>query len=181
MDLNIIEKQYFRKHYVHMQILFISFNAYNLESAFLYIRETPTQEETKKLKKDLEKVDLVMGDLNLDADDPKRSTDKKKLETLCVKRTRVLREVTTTRYNQLDHILLNIDKFPVFYSTSFLNHTTDHHTITTRIAKPGNNKKPSFLKRVSFDADEYTKPKRRKMDNFEGMKEEKDANKSKQI
>ena len=62
-----------------------------------------------------------MGDLNLDADDPKRNLDKKKLETLCVGRTRVLREVTTTRYNQLDHILLNIEKFPVFYSTSFIS------------------------------------------------------------
>ena len=105
MDLTIKEKQYFRKQNVHMQILFLTFHSYNLETAFLYIRETPNQEETKVLKKDLEKVDLVMGDLNIDADDPKRIADKKKLDTLCVKRTRILREVTTTRYNQLDHIL----------------------------------------------------------------------------
>ena len=174
MDLNIKEKQYFRKQNVHTQILFLTFHSYNLETAFLYICETPNQEETKILKKDLEKVDLVMGDLNIDADDPKRIADKKKLDTLCVKRTRILMEVTTTRYNQLDHILLNIEKFPVFYSTSFMNHTTDHHTIITRIAKAGNNKKQSFLKRASFDADEYTKPKRRKMDMFGGVKEEKD-------
>ena len=55
----------------------MSFNAYDLESAFLYIRETPTQEEIKVLQKDLETMDLVMGDLNLDADDPKRNLDKK--------------------------------------------------------------------------------------------------------
>ena len=56
-----------------------------------------------------------MGDLNIDADDPKRIADKKKIDTLCVKRTRILREVTTKRYNQLDHIMLNIEKFPVFF------------------------------------------------------------------
>ena len=116
MDLNIKEKQYFRKQNVHTQVLFLTFHSYNLETAFLYIRETPNQEETKILKKDLEKVDLVMGDLNIDADDPKRIADKKKLDTLCVKRTRILMEVTTTHYNKLDHILLNIEKFPVFYS-----------------------------------------------------------------
>ena len=89
-----------------------------------------------------------MGDLNLDADDPKRNLDKKKLEALCVERTKVLQEVTTTRYNQLYHILLNIGKFPVFYSTSFINHTTDHHTIITRIAKSGNNIKQSAFRSV---------------------------------
>ena len=120
-----------------------------------------------------------MGDLNLDADDPKRNSNKKKLEALCVERTKVLQEVTTTRYNQLDHILLNIGKFPVFYSTSFFNHTTDHHTIIARIAKSGNNKKQSFLKRVSFDADEYTKSKRRKISNLEGKKDEENIRKLK--
>ena len=49
-----------------------------------------------------------MGDLNLDADDPTRNLDKKKLEALCVERTKVLQEVTTTRYNQLDQELQNL-------------------------------------------------------------------------
>merc|ERR1711867_425740 len=78
--LNIEEKAYYRNHYLHMQILFISFTPYNLESAIVYVRETPDIDEIKVLKRDLTNADLIMGDLNLD---PNRSSDLKKIEYLC--------------------------------------------------------------------------------------------------
>ena len=112
IDATIEEKTYFRNHSMHTQVLFISFNQYDLKSAFLYIRETPTKEEIKMLKKDFTSIDLVMGDMNLD---PNRSDDLKKLDYLCSERKRVLSEVTTTRFNQLDHVLLNVVKFPIFF------------------------------------------------------------------
>ena len=62
-----------------MQVMFASFKDYWIKTAFVYIRETPTQEQIKMLKKDLLNIDLVMGDLNLD---PSRSPDTGKLETL---------------------------------------------------------------------------------------------------
>merc|ERR1712208_232464 len=75
--LNIEEKMYYRKHYLHLQILFISFTTYNLETTFVYVRETPTLDEIKMLKQDFVNTDLVMGDLNLD---PNRSSDLKKID-----------------------------------------------------------------------------------------------------
>ena len=158
----IEEKTYFRNHSMHTQVLFISFNQYDLKSAFVYIRETPTKDEIKVLKKDFTDIDLVMGDINLD---PNRSDDLKKLDYLCSERKRVLSEVTTTRFNQLDHVLLNVVKFPIFFTTSFINHTTDHHSIIIRIAKEGNVFSQPFLEKMSFDIDAETKqPKRRKLD-----------------
>merc|ERR1712215_446381 len=68
-----------------------------------------------------------------------------------------LNELTTIRFNQLDHVLLNDEKFPVNFSTSFINHTTDHHTIVVRIAKDGNRFKQSFLEKISLDPDFETK------------------------
>ena len=170
--LNIEEKMYYRKHYLHLQILFISFTTYNLETAFVYVRETPTLDEIKMLKQDFINTDLVMGDLNLD---PNRSSDLKKIDYLCSqssKRKRVLTEVTTTRFNQLDHVILNVDKFPVNFSTSHHQHTTDHHAIIIRIPRSGNNFKQAFLERISFDMNAYTlHPKRRKLEtDFETKK-----------
>ena len=162
--INVTEKPYFKNHYVQMQVVFISFTAYNLESAFVYTRETPSQSQLKLLKKELKNIDLAMGDLNLD---PNRSKDVTMLDDLCNQRKRVLNELTTIRFNQLDHILLNDEKFPVNFSTSYINHTTDHHTIVVRIGKDENRFKQSFLEKITFDEDAYTdtrKPKRRKLE-----------------
>ena len=120
----IEEKHYSKKHTTQMQVLFVSFKDFCMKVAFVYIRETPTQEEIKLLKKDLSSTDLVMGDLNLDTN---RSTDAGKLETLCSRKTKVLSEITTTRFTQLDHILLNCIKFSVYFTTSFINYTTEQN------------------------------------------------------
>ena len=100
-----------------------------------------------------------MGYLNLD---PNRSKDVTMLDDLCNQRKRVLNELTTIRFNQLDHILLNDEKFPVNFFSSYINHTMDHHTIAVRIAKDENKFKQSFLENITFDEDDYTdtrKPK----------------------
>merc|ERR1712236_40793 len=60
--INITEKPYYRNHYVQMQIVFISFRPYDLESAFVYTRETPSQAQLRMMKKELKNIDLVMGD-----------------------------------------------------------------------------------------------------------------------
>merc|ERR1712055_215894 len=89
-----------------------------------------------------------------------------------LKRKGVLTEVKTTRFNQLEHVILNVDKFPVNFSTSHDQHTTDHHAIIIRIPRSGNNFKQAFLERISFDMNAYTlHPKRRKLEtDFETKK-----------
>ena len=61
---NIEEKVYFKyyegRKITCMQVLTVSFLKYHLSSAFVYIRETPTQEETKRLEKYLKPVDCQM-------------------------------------------------------------------------------------------------------------------------
>merc|ERR1712002_487291 len=143
----------------------------DLKRAFVYIRETPTKDEIQILKKDFTNIDLVMGDINLD---PNRSDDLKKLDYLCSERKRVLTEVTTIRFNQLDHVLLNVTKFPIFFTTSFINHTTDHHSIIIRIPKQGNGFRQPFLEKMSFHVDAETRMsmlKRKKLEkNFSPQK-----------
>ena len=97
-----------------------------------------------------------MGDLNLD---PTREEDSQKLNRLRERRTSVLNEVTTIRFNQLDHIDLDLNKFNTFYSTSFINYTSDHHLLSLRIAKDGNSFNESHLKKMSFNVDKETRSK----------------------
>ena len=163
VDTTIIigEKQYSIKMLKQIQLLFVTFSRFNLNAAFIYIRETPTQDQVNMLIKDLERTDLVMGDLNLD---PNRSKDLGKLKMLCSERTRVLNEITTKWFNQLDHILLNCKQIQTYFSTSFINHSSDHHTICIRIAIPGNVFKPSFLEKITFNADAETRQKATNME-----------------
>ena len=165
------EKQYTQKNITQMQVLFASFKDYVMKTAFVYLRETPTQEQIKILKKDLFSTDLVMGDLNLD---PNRNTDLGKLEALCLKRSKVLRELTTTRFNQLDHVLLNCTRFKVYYTTSFINYTTDHNSLSSRIAKVGNTFSDRFLQKLSCNVDKETKSK------SDGRKQEFDSKPTRQ-
>ena len=161
MKLKITEKSYWRRHYVHMQVVFVSVNDFCLVAG-VYVRETPSKDDVDMLEKDLLTIHLVLGDLNLD---PNRSKDLQKLEKLCQERKRVLTELTTTRNNQLDHVLLNVNKFPVYFCTSFTNHTSDHNCIVCRIAKDKKQFKQAFKEKISFDSDLFTTPsKRRKID-----------------
>ena len=129
------EGRYNKKGLLQIQIVNISIPSFGLECAAVYARETPTQEETTMLKKQLCQVDLIMGDLNLE---PSRPKDLVKLRELSENKTMILREITTSRFDQLDHVLLNCTKFEHYFSSSFMNFTTDHHAIVVRIPKTGN-------------------------------------------
>ena len=160
---NIEEKIYFKqekgKKINRIQIMTASFINFNITCAFVYVRKTPSEAETYRLEKFLKPFHLVMGDLNLDA---QRSEDDKKLKILCETRKKVLNEITTIRFNQLDHILLNCDLFPEFFATCFRNHTTDHYTTVLRIAAPGNSKTELCKKVINFDQEHWTKLPRKR-------------------
>ena len=117
---NMSDKKYFKsekgRKITFAQVITASFLRYHITSAFVYIRQTPTEAETKKLGTFLKSIDLVMGDLNLDT---YRTGDLQKINLLCEQRTKVLNEITTIRFNQLDHVLLDCTLFPDFFTTSF--------------------------------------------------------------
>ena len=99
-----------------------------------------------------------MGDLNLD---PNRDEDQKKLTILMgTSKKRVLHEVTTTRINQLDHIIIDAS-IVNYFGTSFFNHTTDHKAITLRLPAKGNKLSENFHQSYYFDNEKWTrKPNR---------------------
>ena len=160
---NLGQKQFFKtekgRKVIYMQILSVYFLKYHISAAFVYIRQTPSDVETKLLENYLDSYDLVMGDLNLDS---YRAPDQQKIEYLVKRRSKVLNEITTIRFNQLDHILLDCALFPEFFATSFRNHTTDHHTVVVRIAELGNKVSESFLQNINFDKRNWTKHTKRK-------------------
>ena len=155
-------KNYTKKDCLQMQVLFVKFPEFRMTSSFVYLRVTPTKDQVKILKRDLTDIDLVMGDFNLDLN---KSEHSEKLEFLCLERKQVLNEVTTAWFNQLDHVLLNSSKFKIYFSTSFINYTSDHHVITARIALLGNQFDDNFLKKMSFNVDiETRKAKKMKLE-----------------
>ena len=146
----IEEKRFMKKGMLQIQVIHFSFSNFQLKSAAVYARKTPTQEEIQMLKEELKNDDLIMGDLNLEAN---RGEDLKKLQELCEEKSRILNEITTSRFDQLDHVLLNCRKFEFFFSTSFINFTTDHHAIVARIAKSGNKFNSKYLEKISCNDD----------------------------
>ena len=87
---------------VYVQVIRIK--VANMNVGFVYIRETPNIPELERLREAFRHSDCFMGDLNLD---PAREDDRKKLQMLCgPERVRILQEYTTSRSNQLDHIIL---------------------------------------------------------------------------
>ena len=78
-----------------------------------------------------------MGDINLN---PNNLDDQHKLKILCGKRKEVLlKEITTKKRAQLDHILGVVKENYDYevYVTSYKNFASDHHTIVTRISALG--------------------------------------------
>ena len=142
-----------------IHVMTATFIKFHVTCAFIYIRKTPTEEEIKRLENFIEHFDLVMGDLNLDT---YRAADAKILKFLCAKRRQVLNEITTVRFNQLDHILLDCDLFPEYYATCFRNHTTDHYVIVVRIPKVGNKKTEFFKQQINFNQEQWTRLPTRK-------------------
>ena len=168
----ISERCFHQHQMLQMQVIVVTFEDYDLTSAFIYTRQTPTKKQVKDLVQELSNVDLIIGDLNLD---PKKQEDICKLELLCETRAKVLNEATTIRFNQLDHILLDTTKFSSFFATSYHNYTTDHNCLTVRIGKNDNKLKIPFLQRLSSTPEKTTKkmnqlqkPKKRKIPLIEG-------------
>ena len=138
---------------VYVQIVRIEYKKNNI--GFVYIRETPDMRQLQVLKEAFRNSDCIMGDLNLD---PNREDDKKKLQQLCGPgRIRILHEHTTVRSNQLDHIIMKSDIAPNAFATSYLNHSSDHRTITVRIPLHENGFSESFRKDWYFDKEKYTR------------------------
>lgn len=155
-----IEEMSFSKNgCTQIQMLLVTFPGLTLNCAFVYMRKTPTKDELNFMVENLSLIDLVMGDLNLDTN---RKDDDRSLQSLCSERSRVLNEVTTSRFNQLDHVLLNCNRFKLYFSTSFMNFTSDHHTIIIRVSSENCSFTDDFLEKMSFNADRETKNAKRR-------------------
>ena len=159
-----VETKYYKKvvdgeSIVFLQCLEVNIQEYAIKMAFVYIRQSPTQAELSLLLEILKDVDVLLGDLNLD---PIRSDDLRKLKELTVhNHVRVLNEVTTTHFNQLDHIYLDVRLSQAFFASSFRNFSSDHHTITIRLPLFGNEFSDDFLQRTNFNKEQRTVKRRR--------------------
>ena len=96
--------------------------------------------------------------------DTYRTGDLQKIKILCEKKTKVLNEITTVRFNQLDHVLLDCTLFPNFFTTSYRNHTTDHYAPVIRIPVFGNKLSEAFLQDINIDQEHWSKASERKGD-----------------
>ena len=156
-------KRYKDDKMVYVQI--VRLQIFNVKFGFVYIRETPTMEELRLLIDAFRNSDCIMGDLNLD---PAREEDRSKLHKLCgPDRIRILQEHTTTRSNQLDHIIMKSHLSPQVFATSFINLSTDHRTISVRIPLQDNNFSESFKRDWFFDKEKFT----RRPDKFKDQKQ----------
>ena len=137
-----------------MEVMIEMKNA-DLQVGFMYARKTPTSKEVQQLQVIFQDSAVIMGDMNLD---PRREDDLVKLNDLCgFKRVRVLHENTFNQFNQLDHVFLNRDRSENSYSTSYINHSSDHRTITLRIPVDKSSFSKSFLQAMHFDKDHWTR------------------------
>ena len=138
------------------QILKVFFEEFHLEASFVYINKTPTRCDMDKLCETVDSSHLVLGDLNLDMD---RDGDQGKLDKLCGdSKKRILKEITTDNFNQLDHVIfVNDPAWQDAFSTSYFNYTSDHKVIIVRIPKKGNHFSSQFKQRLHFDQDKETR------------------------
>ena len=144
------------KNLVFAQLLVIQLSD-KKEFGFMYVRETPTLKDIEGFVKDTKDLDMLTGDLNLD---PERDEDMKKLTVLLANnKVRALKEVTTTRHNQLDHILLKKNIYKDYFCSTYHNFTSDHKVVTVRLPFEDNRFSDNFKKNVFFEQDHWTKPK----------------------
>ena len=148
-------KNYGDKKMVFVQCSKIKISALDFEVGFGYVRETPDNKEVDVIAHGFRKCKVIMGDFNLD---PNRLGDLKKLDTLCgPDRERHLNEVTTTNFNQLDHVLVDKSLSKQLFSSSFYNPTTDHRTLVARIPIKAKKFSSQYLENVNFDRTKWTK------------------------
>ena len=130
--VQIVSKQFLDKNGEnHAQVMTILFSGYKF--SFVYIRLQPTVIDAQWLYEKTLDSDFVIGDLNLN---PMVTSQKGLLEMIGGQKIMLLREATTKRRNQLDHILGHSTTCSTF-STAFLNFISDHYTVTLRVAPKG--------------------------------------------
>ena len=101
-----------------------------------------------KICENLEGCNMILGDLNLN---PINDPEKKLLNLLCMEDKKIfLNEITTTQYNQLDHIIADKSLEERLYTTSYFNFILDHKSITARIGFIGNQISQQFLEKKTF-------------------------------
>ena len=146
------------KNLVFAQVITLKLLESKIKASFIYIRETPTQKDLERFSKYMKDSTVILGDINLDAN---RDDDHKKLMLLMgTSMKRVLHEVTTTRINQLDHILLE-KSITKYFCTSYINHTSDHKAITIRLPNGNNELSLEFKQKYYFDREKWTKKPRK--------------------
>ena len=158
-DMDYVESYTDDKSTLLYQGLTMNLTKHYKKIVFLYIRKTPNRKETKGIAQRFIKYDCIIGDLNLN---PALREQKEKLEMICGKdKYLALEEITTIRYNQLDHIILKNDLSNISFSTAYNNFCSDHKSIVLRLAT----KKTTFLKEfaenVYFDMEKHLKASKR--------------------
>ena len=132
-----------------------------LKIGFFYTRITPTWNDLAVLGAHFLNTHLILADMNLS---PTRDEDHQKLATLCgLQRVPILHEMTfPPSFSQLDHIFLKTDLAKTAFSTSFINHSSDHRTITVRIPLDGSAQfTRKFREEMHFDRDHWTRKRSR--------------------
>ena len=98
---------------------------------FMYCRSTPTQHEVTYMEEESKDHDYILGDLNLDPNDP---DEQRKVMTICGKeKSTLLNEITTKHGKQLDHILGKKKKNVNIFTTAIYNFISDHKAVIMRI------------------------------------------------
>ena len=118
---------------------------------FIYVRISPTMDETKIICSKIETSSYILGDLNLD---PNREGDESKLSYLCGKERRLhLKDITTIGSfpRQLDHIIVRNSIKHLVISDCWYNFLSDHKYITLRITGYANDKPLLIPKNVSLE------------------------------
>jgi hypothetical protein len=109
---------------------------YYKKIVFVYVRETPNEQETSEMSKRFENFDVIIGDLNLN---PSKETEKGRISNMCNKtKYMALQEVTTSIGYQLDHILISLSLKQYCFATSYFNFGSDHKPICFRMTSNEN-------------------------------------------
>ena len=134
----------------------MSLRKFYKQIVFLYIRKTPSQSETIKIAERFNSFDCIMGDLNLN---PSLTQQKPRLDILCGNsKYLALREVTTMKHNQLDHIILEKNMSAQIYCTSYLNFSSYHKAIVLRLANTDAKFRKEFVEGKCFRIEKHLKP-----------------------
>ena len=117
--------------------------------AFMYIRKTPSQSETTKIAERFHDFDCIIGDLNLN---PKIADQQHSLKKICGNtKYLALEEITTTKLNQLDPIILEKDMSSYSFSTAYHNFASYHKSIVLRLASSNAKYRKEFKEGKHFN------------------------------